>query len=135
MVQSKCTSVVQSVVDIDGTATFVDPGNIEKEKKGPSTPTLDRSAVLRTETRCLARGVANHARKFQERTCAIHQQQLVSSISQQREEMRDKLKALGIVSETVVITDTPHPFWVFHPWFDSTVEYVDEFLRRTMRIK
>ena len=47
--------------------------------------------------------------------------------------MRDKLKALGIVSEIVVIPDTPHPFWLFHPWFDSTVEYVDEFLQRTMK--
>jgi hypothetical protein len=26
---------VQSVVDIDGTATFIDPGNIEKEIRGP----------------------------------------------------------------------------------------------------
>ena len=26
---------MQSVVDIDGTATFIDPGNIEKEKRGP----------------------------------------------------------------------------------------------------
>jgi hypothetical protein len=32
---------------------------------------------------------------------------------QQREEMRDKLKALGIVSEMVVIPDTPHPFCFF----------------------
>jgi hypothetical protein len=33
----------------------------------------------------------------------------------------------------VVIPDTPHPFWLFHPWFDSTVDYVDEFLQRTMK--
>lgn len=28
-------SAVQSVIDIDGPATFIDPGNIEKEKNGP----------------------------------------------------------------------------------------------------
>src|SRR5204863_3703912 len=32
---TKFSSTVQSVVDIDGTATFTDPGNIEKEKQGP----------------------------------------------------------------------------------------------------
>jgi hypothetical protein len=32
----------------------------------------------------------------------------------------------------VVIPGTPHPFWLFHPWFDSTVQYVDDFLKRTM---
>jgi len=47
--------------------------------------------------------------------------------------MRDKLNALGIMSEIVVIPDTPHPFWLFHPWFDATVQYVDEFLRRTLQ--
>src|SRR4029079_52461 len=31
----QASSDVQSVVDIDGTATFIDPGNIEKEKRGP----------------------------------------------------------------------------------------------------
>lgn len=46
--------------------------------------------------------------------------------------MRDKLNALGIVSEIVVISDPPHPFWLFHPWFDATVQYVDDFLRKTM---
>jgi dipeptidyl aminopeptidase/acylaminoacyl peptidase len=51
---------------------------------------------------------------------------------QQREEMSAKLKALGIVSEIVVIPNTPHPFWLFHPWFEPTVEYTDQFLKRTM---
>ena len=46
--------------------------------------------------------------------------------------MSAKLKALGIVSEIVVIPDTPHPFWLFHPWFDSTIRYVDDFLKKTM---
>lgn len=38
-----------------------------------------------------------------------------------------------IISEIVVIPDTPHPFWLFHPWFEPTVQYVDEFLKKTMR--
>jgi pectinesterase len=46
--------------------------------------------------------------------------------------MRDKLNALGVLSEMVVIPDTPHPFWLFHPWFDATINYVDDFLKRTM---
>ena len=32
---ARFSSLVQSVVDIDGPVTFIDPGNIEKEKKGP----------------------------------------------------------------------------------------------------
>ena len=38
----------------------------------------------------------------------------------------------GIERQMVVIPDTPHPFWLFHPWFDQTVAHVEEFLKRTL---
>jgi hypothetical protein len=47
--------------------------------------------------------------------------------------MSAKLRALGIDSEIIVIPNTPHPFWLFHPWFEPTVQHVDDFLRRTMK--
>ena len=129
------SSMIQSVVDIDGTATFVDPGNIEKEKKGP----------FDTNTRLIGGTFEQKPDVWREASPITHVNSksapvlFINSSSyrpfQQREEMRDKLKALGIVSEMVVIPDTPHPFWLFHPWFDSTVEYVDEFLQRTMRTR
>ena len=127
------SSRVQTVVDIDGTATFVDPGNIEKEKKGP----------LDTNTRLIGAPFAEKPEVWRDASPITHVNPksapvlFINSSSyrpfQQREEMRDKLKALGIVSEIVVIPNTPHPFWLFHPWFDTTIEYVDEFLKRTMK--
>jgi len=127
------SSRVQTVVDIDGTATFIDPGNIEKEKKGP----------LDTNTRLLGATFAEKPDVWREASPITHVNPksapvlFINSSSyrpfQQREEMRDKLKALGIVSETVVIPNTPHPFWLFHPWFDTTIEYVNEFLKRTLK--
>ncbi len=126
-------SIVQSVVDIDGPVTFIDPGNIEKEKKGPYD----------TNTRLIGGTFAEKPDVWREASPITHVNSKSASVLfinsssyrpfQQREEMRDKLKALGIVSEIVVIPDTPHPFWLFHPWFDSTVEYVDDFLQRTMK--
>jgi pectinesterase len=46
--------------------------------------------------------------------------------------MQEKLRAAGVVSEMVVIPDTPHPFWLFHPWFDETIVHVEEFLQKTL---
>jgi hypothetical protein len=43
--------------------------------------------------------------------------------------MRNRLRALGIDSDIVVIPDSPHPFWLVHPWFDRTVAEIDRFLR------
>jgi acetyl esterase/lipase len=126
------SSEVQAVVDIDGTATFVDPGNIEKEKKGP----------LDTNTRLVGATFDEKPDVWREASPITHVHKgsapllFVNSSSyrpfQQREEMQAALRALGITSETVVIPDTPHPFWLFHPWFDQTIRHVAEFLKRTL---
>jgi pectinesterase len=132
---AKVSSAVQSVVDIDGTATFVDPGNIEKEKKGP----------FDTNTRLVGGTFAEKPDVWRNASPITHVSRksapvlFINSSSyrpfQQREEMSAKLKALGISSDIVVIPDTPHPFWLFHPWFDSTIQYVDEFLKKTMPVR
>ena len=129
------SSTVESVVDIDGTATFIDPGNIEKEKKGP----------FDTNTRLIGGAYEEKANAWREASPITHVNArsapvlFINSSSyrpfQQREEMSAKLKGLGIVSEVVVIPDTPHPFWLFHPWFDLTIQYVDEFLKKTMYVR
>ena len=130
---ARVSSVAQSVVDIDGPVTFIDPGNVEKEIKGPYD----------TNTRFIGGTFKEKPDAWREASPITHVNRqsapvlFINSSSyrpfQQREEMRNKLNALGIVSEIVVIPDTPHPFWLFHPWFDSTVQYVDEFLRRTLQ--
>lgn len=130
---ARVSSTVQSVVDIDGTATFIDPGNIEKEKRGP----------LDTNTRLIGATYDEKPLVWREASPITHVHLesaptlFINSSSyrpfQQREEMMTKLRALGIASEMVVIPDTPHPFWLFHPWFDQTIRYVDEFLKETLR--
>jgi pectinesterase len=54
---------------------------------------------------------------------------------QRREEMSAKLRAIGIDSEIVSLPDTPHPFWLFMPWFDVTVGHIDRYFKKTMKGK
>ena len=129
---AEASSAVQSVVDIDGTATFIDPGNIEKEKRGP----------LDTNTRLIGATYDEKPDVWREASPITHVHKgsapvlFINSSSfrpfQQREEMQAKLRALGVNSEMVVIPDTPHPFWLFHPWFDQTILRVEEFLKKTL---
>ncbi len=39
----------------------------------------------------------------------------------------------GIYSEVHTIPNTPHPFWLFHPWFEPTVMLVRNFLDKTLK--
>lgn len=47
-----------------------------------------------------------------------------------QDDMIRKLNALKIYSEVHAFPDTPHPFWLFEPWFTETVILVDKFLQR-----
>ncbi len=43
------------------------------------------------------------------------------------------LNSHHIYSEVHTISNTPHPFWLFHPWFETTVEYMVTFLDKTLK--
>lgn len=43
------------------------------------------------------------------------------------------LNKYHIYSEVYTIPATPHPFWLFHPWFEPTVEYMLNFLNRVLK--
>jgi acetyl esterase/lipase len=128
----KFSSRVQSVVNIDGTATFIDPGNIEKEIKGP----WNTNTTLTGFTFAENPAIWTEASPIEQVTRKSAPTLFLNSSSnrpfQQREEMVAKLNKLGIVSEIVVVPDTPHPFWLFRPWFDTTVENIDRFFKKTM---
>jgi acetyl esterase/lipase len=49
-----------------------------------------------------------------------------------REQMVEKLTALGVPNQVVLVPDTPHSFWLFDPWLAPTVEAADAFLRRVI---
>jgi acetyl esterase/lipase len=50
-----------------------------------------------------------------------------------RDEMIAELTKFGVVSQAVTFPDTPHPFWLFRPWFDETKRAIVEFLRVQMK--
>lgn len=50
-----------------------------------------------------------------------------------RDEIAEKLKAYNIHTEVHTIDDTPHPFWLFYPWFDTTVTSMVSFLDRIFK--
>jgi acetyl esterase/lipase len=52
-----------------------------------------------------------------------------------RDEMVKKLEQFNIYYEIHTIPNTPHPFWLFHPWFEETVEQVTNFLDKTLKEK
>jgi len=50
-------------------------------------------------------------------------------------EMDEKLRSFGIYSEVQKLEGSPHSYWLFDPWFESTVKYMEVFLRKVFTNK
>jgi acetyl esterase/lipase len=124
------SSAVQAVVDIDGLADFTEPDFVRQQAAQPSAPTrfLGGPFTARAEIWRQASPMA-HVGPHSAPTLFLNST-APSPVLPGRAAMRDRLRALGIDAEIVVIPDTPHPFWLVHPWFDRAVAEADRFLRR-----
>lgn len=50
-----------------------------------------------------------------------------------RDELILKLKERGVYYEVQTFPETPHPFWLYDPWFEQTVNSIDNFLDKTIK--
>ncbi|MDO3694329.1 alpha/beta hydrolase [Wenyingzhuangia sp. chi5] len=50
-----------------------------------------------------------------------------------RDDMIKILDEYKIYSEIKNIPNSPHPFWLLHPWFETTTNYIIKFLDRTFK--
>lgn len=49
-----------------------------------------------------------------------------------REAMRAKMAGVGVDSETVMLSEAPHSFWMYEPWLQPTLEAITAFLGREL---
>lgn len=50
-----------------------------------------------------------------------------------RDEIINKLSEYNISTQIHSLPDTPHPFWLFEPWFESTVNYMTDYLNKIFK--
>lgn len=50
-----------------------------------------------------------------------------------RDELIEKLTKADVYSEVHTFPDSPHPFWLYEPWFQPTVNLMDDFLSKVLR--
>jgi pectinesterase len=130
------SSRVQAVVDIDGILDFTDPAESAKDSV-PEKPSA---------------GKAWFGASFKDNPDLWREASPINYISKNtapilfvnsslprfhagRDEGIEKMKKLGIYSEVHTIPDTPHPFWLFHPWFDEAFGYIVTFLDKQLKEK
>ncbi|MCW3078934.1 alpha/beta hydrolase [Segetibacter sp.] len=124
---SKQSSWVNAIVDIDGILAFKHPqsaeGQVAAEWLGG---TYEQKSEVWEEASAFT-----HAGKNTAPILFIQSQ--YPRFTAGHKEMINKLNKYGIYSEVHLIPDTPHPFWLFHPWFEPTLKYTVDFLNKVFK--
>ncbi|CAN5824840.1 hypothetical protein BH24BAC1_BH24BAC1_08110 [soil metagenome] len=122
-------SAVQSIIDIDGVLAFKHP---ESEEGAVAAMwlggTYEEAPEIWEEASPLS-----HVSKTSPPTLFINSS--LPRFHAGRDDMLRKLEAHGIYSQVHTLPDTPHPFWLFHPWFQPTVDYTIDFLDKVFKGK
>jgi pectinesterase len=121
---------VQAVVNIDGLATFLDHALILQSEGPPSPYYVFQHGTYRTARATWVEASPLHHVGPRSAPTLFIKSTTARPILPGRDEMAARLKIFGIDSEVVQFPDTPHVFWLFHPWFERVVEETDQFLRR-----
>lgn len=129
------SSRVQAIVDVDGTLAFIHPESGEgDDSKGPSAATswFGASKTAKPELWQQA-GALNHVSAQTPPIMFINSS--VDRMHAGRDDMSKQLDALHIYHETHAFPDAPHPFPLFNPWFEPTLNYTAAFLDRVFQHK
>ncbi|HTY36683.1 MAG TPA: alpha/beta hydrolase [Bacteroidota bacterium] len=127
------SSRIQAVVDIDGILDFSDPAESGKDTD-PAKPSAGKAWFGGSFKEKPERWKeASPIHYLSKKTAPIL---FVNSSQPRFHAGRDEgigiLKQFGVYTEVHTIANTPHPFWLFHPWFDEALGYIVSFLDKTL---
>jgi acetyl esterase/lipase len=128
-ITTSSASLVQAIIDIDGVLDMTDPNESGKDTI-PSKPSSAKywfgySYNERPELWKKASAL-NWVNSKSAPICFINSSN--TRFHAGRDETIFKLNKLGIYSEVHTIPNTPHTFWLFHPWFETASAYILKFL-------
>jgi len=125
-------SNVHAIIDIDGLVDFLAPGslNLIRNSDSPDVAWLGGQFLEKPGTWKEASPIF----WVNQNSVPI----LFINSTQHRfhagsDELLGLMSQFKIYSEEHTIPDTPHTFWLFHPWFEPTVNYMVAFLKKQFK--
>lgn len=125
------SSEVQAIVDIDGVVDFMAPSslNLNRKPNSPDVEWLGGTFFEKPEVWKDASGIfwAN------EKSCPIlFINSGFSRFHAGQDELIGMMKEWNIYTEVHKFDEKIHPFWLFEPWVDPTVNYIYDFLMKNL---
>jgi len=128
------TSTVQAVIDVDGVLAFDHPesSEVSTDPKRKSVAAIWLGADLKDNPDLWHNASAlNHADQHTVPMLFINSS--TPRFHAGRDDLIAKIKPFGIYTEVHTLPDTPHPFWLFNPWFEQVSSLMLNFLDRQFK--
>ena len=121
------SSEVNAIIDIDGILAFKHP---ESEEGEMASLWLGGNSNNKLETWTEASALT-HTNKNTPPILFIGSQ--YPRFLAGKDDMIEILNKYGIYNQVETIENSPHTFWLFHPWFKETVKYITDFLDKILK--
>jgi pectinesterase len=124
------SSKVNAIVDIDGILAYIHPESGEGDDSRSTSAATNWFGFSKTENPNVwnEASALTHAGASSPPTLFINSG--VDRMHAGRNDYCKKLADFKIYTEVQTFPDSPHSFCLFNPWFEPTVKYVDDFLKK-----
>lgn len=121
---------VNAIVDIDGILAFIHPESGEGDDSRSTSAATYWFGYSKTENPGLwqAASALNHVDAQTPPILFLNSG--VDRMHAGRSDYLTKLETYKTYSEVHTFSNAPHSFCLFNPWFEPTVKYIDEFLKK-----
>ena len=128
VIRSDSNSQVNAVIDIDGTLSFVHPESSEGDDSKNISAGTYWFGYSRKENLKLWETASPLSYANDKTPPTLFINSSIARMHAGRDDYRKILTENGIYSEVHEFENSPHSFCLFNPWFEPTIQYIDNFL-------
>jgi acetyl esterase/lipase len=130
---SNYSSWVHAIVDIDGILSFIHPESGEGDDSKRTSAATYWFGYSKTENPELWKKASSLTYTGQQNPTTLFINSSAARMHAGRTDYIDILNKYGIYTEVHEFENSPHSFCLFDPWFQPTVKYIDEFLKKAFK--
>lgn len=129
---AKGMATVHAVLDVDGVVNFMAPGSLNLKRK-PDSPDVAWLGGTFEEKPGVWKEASPAYWVSKNSVPVLFIQGTEPRFTAGMYEMRALMSQNGIYSEYRPIENSPHTFWLYHPWFEPTMKYCIDFLNQVFK--
>jgi len=126
------SSSVQAVIDIDGVLDFMAPSSLNLDRK-PDSPDIAWLGGSFNEKPEIWKEASSIFWANEKSVPVLFLNSGFSRFHGGQDEMIGMMNEWGIYTEVHKFDIKVHPFWLFHPWVDASVDFMVNFMSKTLK--